>query len=92
MKKYLLGGLVGALVLAVNMVSAPAFAFHCPALVKECRTTADIAASKGGTDQNKIAKAREYCDEAEALHKAGKHKQAVEKAGEGITMAGKAVK
>jgi hypothetical protein len=92
MKKYLLGGLVGALVLTINMVSAPAYAFHCPALVKECRTTADIAAKKAGTDQDKIAKARQDCDEAEALHKAGKHKEAVEKAGEGITMAGKAVK
>jgi hypothetical protein len=92
MKQYLLGGFVGTLVLAVNMVSAPAYAFHCPALVKECRTTADIAASKAGTDQAKIAEARKDCDEAEALHKAGKHKEAVEKAGEGITMAGKAVK
>jgi uncharacterized membrane protein len=92
MKQYLLGGLVGALVLTVNMVPAPAYAFHCPALVKECRTTVDKAASKAGTDQSMIAQARQDCDDAEALHKAGKHKESVQKAGEGITMAGKAVK
>lgn len=92
MKKYLLSGLVGALVLAVNMVSAPAYAFHCPALVKECRATVDIAAKKAGTDQAMLAQARQGCDEAEALHKAGKHKASVEKAGEAITMAGKSVK
>ena len=36
--------------LGVTMVGQ-ALAYHCPALVKECQTTADIVASREGSDQ-----------------------------------------
>jgi hypothetical protein len=92
MKKCLLGGLAGALVLAVNMVSAPAYAFHCPILVKECLATVESIAKRPGSDQKMLAEAKQGCDDALKLHQAGNHKASVEKVGEAITMAGKAAK
>ena len=69
------------------LVVAPvgsALAFHCPALVKECRATADIVAKRPGSDKAAVDKARKGCDEAMKLHAEGKHKASMVGAGEAI--------
>lgn len=77
---------IAAAVIAVVPLAAgtPAFAYHCPALVKECQATADIAAKRDGTDKDALAKARKGCDEAMKLHQEGKHKESMVKVGEAI--------
>lgn len=69
-----------------------ALAYHCPALVKECQATADIVASREGSDKAAVAKARMGCDEAMTLHQAGKHKEAQIRVGEAIAEISKALK
>jgi len=51
----------------------------------------DKLAAKSNVDQSALAKAKQGCADAMALHKAGKHKASVMKAGEAITAAGAAV-
>ena len=70
---------LGALLI---LLSAPAFAFHCPADVKaidHALETADLSAEQE-------AKARALRDEGEALHEAGQHKEAVDKLSEAMRL------
>jgi hypothetical protein len=81
--------LAGVLVI---LTAAPALAFHCPALVKECRSTADIVAKRDGTDKATVEAARKGCDEALKLHEQGKHKESMIKVGEAIAEVSRALK
>jgi hypothetical protein len=76
--------------LGVNV--APVQAFHCPLLAKECQALVAKMEKRGDTDKAKVAKAKQGCDDALRLHEGGKHKASVIKAGEAISLAGKAVK
>jgi len=76
----------------VVVAAGPVFAFHCPAMVKDCETTADIVAKRPGTDLAALAEARKGCQEAMKLHQAGKHKDAMIKAGEAIAAVSKTLK
>ncbi|OGK99949.1 MAG: hypothetical protein A3E31_14765 [Candidatus Rokubacteria bacterium RIFCSPHIGHO2_12_FULL_73_22] len=76
----------------VVLTVAPALAFHCPALVKECEATADVVAKRDGSDRAAVEAARKGCEEAMALHKQGKHKDSMVRAGEAIAAATKALK
>jgi hypothetical protein len=76
----------------VALAAGPVFAFHCPAMVKECEATADVVAKRPGTDMAALETARKGCDEALKLHQAGKHKEAMIAAGEAITAISKALK
>lgn len=78
--------------LFIALTAAPVLAYHCPALVKECQTTADIVAKREGTDKNALEKARKGCDEAMKLHQEGKHKESQVRAGEAIAEVSRALK
>ncbi len=63
----------------VGLVAGPALAFQCPLLIKQINDAVDnrlAGADAAGS------KARKLAAEAEALHKEGKHAEAVEKAEE----------
>jgi hypothetical protein len=81
----LLGGTV------IALLASPVLAFHCPVLIKECQTTADVVAKRPGTDQAAVAEARKGCDEALKLHQQGMHKASMIKAGEAIAAMSKAL-
>jgi hypothetical protein len=66
------------------MMAGPALAFHCPALVKECQTTADIIAKRPGSDMAMVEKGRKGCEEALKLHQAGKHTESMVRVGQAI--------
>ena len=68
------------------------FAYRCPKLVEECRALVTKLEKRQGVDKTTIGDAKEACEEALQLHKAGKHKESVIKAGEAIALAGHAVK
>ncbi len=53
-------------------VSGPALAAHCPKDVKK------IQAAMSKLDKGKMMKAKEMSDKGMALHKAGKHGEAIE--------------
>lgn len=86
--------MVVAVVAAVVAMApgTPAFAYHCPALVKECQATADVVAKRDGSDKDALAKARKGCDEAMKLHQEGKHKESMVKVGEAIADVSRALK
>lgn len=67
-------------------------AYHCPLLVKECEALVAKMEKRTDTDKAVVEEAKKGCQEALKLHEAGNHKDAVIKAGEAISMAGKAVK
>lgn len=90
MKRYIMGSLAGAYIL--GLTASPVHAFHCPVLVKECRALVAKAEQRADTNKKKLAKASQGCEEALRLHKAGKHKASIIKAGQAITLAGKATK
>ncbi len=73
MKKYLLGILASTLFLGLSV--APVYAFHCPADVKAI----DNALPKAKLSAQQRAKVKKLRDEGEASHKAGAHKEAVDK-------------
>lgn len=73
-------------------LTSQAFAYHCPALVKECQATADIVSKREGTDKAAVEKARKGCEEAMKLHQEGKHKESMIKAGDAIAEISKALK
>ena len=81
-----------ALLAAAGLAAAPAQAFHCPLLVKECRALVAKMEKREGADQGKVAEARAGCEEALKLHEAGNHKGAIVRAGQAITTAGEAAK
>jgi hypothetical protein len=76
----------------VALAAGPVFAFHCPAMIKECEATADAVAKRAGTDAAALEAARKGCDEAMKLHQAGKHKESMIKAGEALAAISKALK
>lgn len=82
-------GVVAAMTLGVT---GQAFAYHCPALVKECQATADIVSKREGSDTAAVERARKGCDEAMKLHQEGKHKESMIKAGDAIAEISKALK
>ena len=73
-------------------LTSQAFAYHCPALVKECEATADVVSKRQGSDKAAVEKARKGCEEAMKLHQEGKHKESMIKAGEAIAEISKALK
>jgi hypothetical protein len=81
--------ITGALLI---LSAGPAFAYHCPALVKECQSTADIVVKREGSDTAAVQKARQGCDEALKLHQEGKHKESMVKVGEAIADVSRALK
>lgn len=76
--------LAGAFVL--GLAAGPALAFECPLLIKQINDAAGNRMDDAGT------KAKALAAEAEALHKAGKHADAVKKAEEGAKTIGLALK
>ena len=74
--------LTAAAVLA--LMATPAFASQCPKDMKAI--DAALSAGKGGNNMDKIKALRA---EGEALHKAGKHKESVEKLAEALKLIGK---
>jgi hypothetical protein len=73
-------------------VAGQAVAYHCPALIKECQTTADIVSKREGSDKAMVERARKGCDEALKLHQEGKHKESMIKAGDTIAEISRALK
>jgi hypothetical protein len=82
--------LIGGTLVALG--AGPAFAFRCPALVKECQTTADVVAKRDGSDAATVEKARKGCDEAMKLHEEKKHKESMVRAGKAFADVSKALK
>lgn len=64
------------------LLSTPVLAFHCPKDIKAINT-ALARSTLSATTQSKVKKLR---DEGEALHKAGKHKEATDKLSEAMRM------
>lgn len=77
MKK--LAGIVVAAAL-VMALGAPAYAFKCPSLIKQ----ANAEMAKMDQNSDKVKKAKELVEEADQLHKAGKHADSVKKAEEAL--------
>jgi hypothetical protein len=73
-------------------LTSQAFAYHCPALIKECQATADIVGKRDGSDKAAVDRARKGCEEAMKLHQEGKHKESMIKAGDTIAEISKALK
>jgi hypothetical protein len=68
--------------LATLMVTGPALAFQCPKLISKIHDEADSRFDDASYE------ARRKADEAEALHKAGKHAEAEKAAKEGLARIG----
>lgn len=92
MNRYVVSLSVAGLVLGMGVFATPAQAWDCPVLVKECQALVAKTEKRQGVDAGKLAQAKKGCDDALKLHEGGKHKASVVKAGEAITMAGKAAK
>lgn len=88
--KTLMSAVAVAVILGLS--ASTAFAIHCPLLVKECEALVAKVEKSEGADKAMAADAKKGCAEAKKLHDGGKHKDAVIKAGEAISMAGKAQK
>jgi hypothetical protein len=67
----------------LTLVATPAFAAQCPKDIKSI--DAALSAGKGGDMKDKVKAMR---DEGEALHKAGKHKESVEKLAAALKLLG----
>jgi len=74
MHRLITGVATGAL--ALGLISGPALAGQCPALIKQIRDAAGSRFDAGA------ASAKGLAAQAEELHKAGKHPEAVAKADE----------
>ncbi len=68
--------------MATLLVTGPALAFQCPKLINKIHDEADSRVDDAGYD------ARMKADEAETLHKAGKHAEAEKAAKEGLARIG----
>ncbi|MBI1985330.1 MAG: hypothetical protein HYW28_06720 [Rhodospirillales bacterium] len=68
----------------LTLMATPAFASQCPKDMKSI--DAALAAGKGGDMKDKVKALRA---EGEALHKAGKHKESVEKLAQALKLIGK---
>lgn len=88
MKRYALSFAVATVCAGI---AVPAQALLCPQLVKDC--TALIAKVEGrGGDAEKLAHAKQHCQEAQTLHEQGKHADSVIAAGKAIEEVGEAAK
>ncbi|MFQ5545279.1 MAG: hypothetical protein ACE5FE_04790 [Acidiferrobacterales bacterium] len=83
-----IGLLVGALIFVVNTSLVQANGL----LVHDCLVLVQKMEKQAGVDRKKLAKAKQGCEKAQKLHKAGKQHAAVIKVGQAITLAGKAGK
>lgn len=90
MKGTVSGPLASVLILSVT--PSVGLAYHCPKLVAECGALVAKMEKRMDTNRMTAAGAKKGCEEALRLHKAGKHKEAIIKAGEAISLAGSAVK
>jgi hypothetical protein len=90
MNKLIIGTLAGVFVLGLHVSSV--LAYHCPLLVKECNALVAKMQKNPITDKKLVAQAKQGCADALRLHSAGKHADAVIKAGKAIAMAGKSAK
>ena len=72
-------GIVAALALA--LVSASAFAFHCPADMKKID---DAMAKHPKLSAQQMADVKKYRADGEALHKAGKHQESIDTLGKAM--------
>ena len=77
MKQLALVAVVAALVLAQG---APAFAFTCPALIRQ----ANEQMAKMDQNSDKVKKAKALVEEADKLHKAGNHPESEKKVKEAL--------
>lgn len=68
MKRVILG-------FALALVSATAFAFHCP---KDMKAIDAALAKNPSLSAQQMSDVKKYRTEGEALHKAGKHQQALD--------------
>jgi hypothetical protein len=73
-----------AVVAALAVGAGTAQAFQCPTLIKKGR---EAAATMDAKDA-KVKKAMVMLDEAEALHKQGKHTESVKEANEALGLLG----
>jgi hypothetical protein len=80
--KTLMG--VTAVVLALTLTAGTAAANMCPTLIKKGRD----AAAKMDAKDPKVKKAMAMIDDAEKLHKDGKHADSVKEANEALEMLG----
>ena len=64
-----------ALLIALTLASAAAFAFHCPADMKKID---EALAKKPSLSAAQLAEVKKYRADGEALHKAGKHQESVD--------------
>lgn len=64
---------------ALALLSGTAFAFHCP---KDMKKIDAALAAKPQLTAAQLAEVKQLRAEGEALHKAGKHKESLEKLGE----------
>ena len=90
MKHFIVGTLAGLVFLGLQ--ASVVLAYHCPVLVKECNALVAKLENNPKADKEEVAEAKKECAEAQQLHDAGKHADAVIKAGEAIAAAGEAVK
>lgn len=90
MPKLIIGAVVGVFVLGLQASSA--LAYHCPRLVEECNALVTKLEKNPQADTAQVAEAKQGCEDALQLHSDGQHADAVIKAGDAISMAGKAVK
>jgi hypothetical protein len=64
-----------ALLIALALASATAFAFHCPADMKKID---EALAKNPPLSAAQLAEVKKYRADGEALHKAGKHQESVD--------------
>jgi len=64
-----------ALLIALALASATAFAFHCPADMKRID---EALAKNPPLSAAQLAEVKKYRADGEALHKAGKHQESVD--------------
>ena len=70
---------LGIAIAVLTFLAAPALANQCPLLIKQINDAVD---SRMAADDTAGSTARKLAKEAEALHKEGKHAEAVQKAEE----------
>jgi len=75
--------ILGCTALATLLIASPALAFQCPSLIAAIHAEADNRLDDAGYD------ARMKADEADQLHKEGKHQEAEKAAKEGLARLGK---
>ena len=74
-----------ALAVAMIFASGTAFAMHCP---KDMKEIDDALAKKPKMSDAKMAEVTKLRSDGEALHKAGKHQESLDKLGKAKTMLG----